>query len=445
MEKLSFWRRLRPGRMSLHVPLPKRKRRWTMLALLLLLLALTMDADTPHRTPTEEAIAQDRFGLVEWSALNLAKGAQDALLDLLPGGAPFKSERREALERYFELGNRVRRIEGALRLAVAQGGAGANPRVEELQQELADLRRQRDGLSDLVEWTIGQAVAGVLREAGLERNWGPLHPLFPPVSFEITRVPRLIVVSPRDRIANEEARLLEADIAPKRMEELEAAVGPAQDKSAMVTRIGGVATFPALVSDSQSLRATVHTIAHEWLHHYWFFHPLGQAYYESPEMASLNETAADLAGRELGDMALLALGEAPPAPPAPAEAEAPLPAPSTKPPWFDFAAEMRETRLRTDELLAEDRVDEAEAYMEDRRRRFVEHGYTIRVLNQAYFAFYGAYAESPASSSPIGAQVRRFREHTEGIGDFVLRFREFSTYQEFLDYVDSLPAQGETP
>ena len=42
--------------------------------------------------------------------------------------------------------------------------------------------------------------------------------------------------------------------------------------------------------------------------------------------------------------------------------------------------------------------------MEERRLLMVEHGYPIRVLNQAYFAFHGAYAESPASSSPIGAQ-----------------------------------------
>ena len=76
---------------------------------------------------------------------------------------------------------------------------------------------------------------------------------------------------------------------------------------------------------------------------------------------------------------------------------------------------------------------------------FVEHGYAIRVLNQAYFAFHGTYAESPASSSPIGAQVRRFRQHSESAGDFVLRIREFSTYQQFLDYLDTLPPGDEAP
>lgn len=412
-------------------------------AALLLLLTLTLDADALRLTPTQESIAGDRFGLVEWIGLNLLEGAQDALIDLLPGGVPFENERLDIVERYFDLGAEARRIEGTLALAVARGGATANPSADALQAELRGIRRERDAMADVVELTIREAVLDVIRAEGLERRWGPVDTVFPPVSFRITRVPRLIVVSPRDRIANEESRLLDADVTPLRMEQLEEAVGPAQGRSAVVTRIGGVATYPALVSDSQSLRSAVHTVVHEWLHHYWFFHPLGRAYYDSPETVTLNETAADLASRELGDLALQALGEAPPPPSVSAPAQ-PAASPP-EPPAFDFAAEMRETRLRTDELLAAGMVDEAEAYMEERRRLFVEHGYALRVLNQAYFAFHGAYAESPASSSPIGAQVRRFREHTGTTGDFVRRIREFSSYQEFLDFLATLPPAEDSP
>jgi len=55
---------------------------------------------------------------------------------------------------------------------------------------------------------------------------------------------------------------------------------------------------------------------------------------------------------------------------------------------------MRETRIRVDKLLAQGRIEEAEAYMEERRQEFVAHGYYIRKLNQAYFAFHGAYADT---------------------------------------------------
>ena len=92
---------------------------------------------------------------------------------------------------------------------------------------------------------------------------------------------------------------------------------------------------------------------------------------------------------------------------------APLPAPESglhdRDEHFGFNEEMRETRLRVDELLANGKVGEAEAYMEERRLFFVENGYPIRRLNQAYFAFQGTYAENAASSSPIAGQLNRFR------------------------------------
>jgi len=60
----------------------------------------------------------------------------------------------------------------------------------------------------------------------------------------------------------------------------------------------------------------------------------------------------------------------------------------------------------------EGEITKAENYMELRRQIFVEHGYLIRKLNQAYFAFYGAYAENPVSAAgedPVGPAVRELR------------------------------------
>ena len=73
--------------------------------------------------------------------------------------------------------------------------------------------------------------------------------------------------------------------------------------------------------------------------------------------------------------------------------------PGTSPPPFDFNAEMHQTRVIVDRLLAQGKIDDAESYMEQRRVFFWENGYHIRKLNQAYFAFYGAYADQPAGSS----------------------------------------------
>src|SRR5690606_25008448 len=94
----------------------------------------------------------------------------------------------------------------------------------------------------------------------------------------------------------------------------------------------------------------------------------------------------------------------PPAPP-PDPNAAPPP-----PPAFDLGAEMHETRVTVDQLLADGRVEEAEAYMEARRQVFVANGYLIRKLNQAYFAFYGGYqaggVPGVGGEDPIGPALR---------------------------------------
>jgi hypothetical protein len=97
---------------------------------------------------------------------------------------------------------------------------------------------------------------------------------------------------------------------------------------------------------------------------------------------------------------------------------------------------MRETRLRVDELLEQGLVEEAEAYMETRRRLFVEHGHGIRKLNQAYFAFHGTYAVSPASSSPVAGQLEQVRAQAPDIGGFIRTVARFGSYAKLLDYVE---------
>ena len=97
---------------------------------------------------------------------------------------------------------------------------------------------------------------------------------------------------------------------------------------------------------------------------------------------------------------------------------------------------MRETRVRTDELLSQGLTEEAEAYMEERRRFLVDNGFNIRKLNQAYFAFHGTYAEHPGSVSPIAGQIRELRSRSPDIGAFVRTVAAFGTYEEFLEHLE---------
>ncbi len=103
---------------------------------------------------------------------------------------------------------------------------------------------------------------------------------------------------------------------------------------------------------------------------------------------------------------------------------------------FSFNANMRKTRLRVDELLAAGKVEEAEAYMEQRRQKLVEMGYYIRKLNQAYFAFYGSYAAGKgwaAATNPVGEQLRILRERSPTLAGFLTTVARMSSYEDLLD------------
>jgi hypothetical protein len=162
----------------------------------------------------------------------------------------------------------------------------------------------------------------------------------------------------------------------------------------------------------------------------------------SPELRTMNETVASIAGNELGK-ALIAKYYPEYLPPEPQATEpsngSEQPTPPS-PPVFDFNKEMHLTRVTADRLLAEGKIDQAESYMEMRRRFLWDNGYHIRKLNQAYFAFYGAYADQPggaAGEDPVGAAVRLLRDKSPTLKDFVNRIAWMWNYDQLVQAVGS--------
>ena len=103
---------------------------------------------------------------------------------------------------------------------------------------------------------------------------------------------------------------------------------------------------------------------------------------------------------------------------------------------------MHETRLQVDQLLADGKIEEAEAYMERRRERLVEHGYIIRRLNQAYFAFHGAYADSPrgaAGADPVGEAVRELWARSESPAAFLRTMAWMNSFDDLLRELGRTP------
>jgi hypothetical protein len=100
---------------------------------------------------------------------------------------------------------------------------------------------------------------------------------------------------------------------------------------------------------------------------------------------------------------------------------------------------MHTTRVTVDGLLARGLIERAERFMEYQREYFWKNGYQVRKLNQAYFAFYGAYADQPggaAGEDPVGPAVRSLRERSQGLADFLKRISGMTSYDQLAQAVN---------
>jgi hypothetical protein len=211
---------------------------------------------------------------------------------------------------------------------------------------------------------------------------------------------------------------------------LENNVDSGLDVSSLVVPVGGIGTYPTMVMRSTALDWLSDTIAHEWTHNWLALQPLGLNYETSPELRTMNETTASISGHEI---AVLVLKHYYPELPPGNTVQVSYPSLSPAQAGFNFNAEMHTTRVHVDELLAQGRITEAENYMEQRRLFFWKNGYAIRKLNQAYFAFYGAYADTPggpAGEDPVGPAVRELRAQRSSLAGFLKTIARMDSFQQ---------------
>ena len=403
--------------------------------ILRVLLAIALAAvlhvnDGVHFNTAERASASFRYSLVGWEAGNLLDKWTHRLSTLLPWTQNGPG-RHAALDSYLELSREIGRLRYEIDRA-ASAPTHDHEVLSALQSELSIAKAARMAVRNDAEEVIEATVSAVLSDLGLG-SYGPVD--YPPVDIRLDDPPSVVVTSPRHTISRGDEALVVPGLSVIEREGIEEALLSELDLSALVSDIGGVATYPAIVRSGFPLRHILQTAAHEWFHHYLVAHltPLGLRTYQSNEMLTINETLADLFGREIGDMAYIRLGGTIDPPRDTTQAEAP---PEER--GFDFGREMRTTRLRVDSLLAEGEIEEAETYMEERRRVFVENGYHLRKINQAYFAFAGTYAEQPASSDPVGEGIRRLRSAAPDLVTFISMVSDVGTPEDFAALVQGL-------
>jgi hypothetical protein len=301
----------------------------------------------------------------------------------------------------------------------------ADPTVADPEAASRDLRSDLEAgearlanLAPLAEAVLQAQLMSVALESGL----GFLGQVLPPSLYQVSELPLNLVVSPRNEIRRAMDVSLEPGLNLDAIDRLETSVFDTLDYAALVVPIGGLGSYPTMVMQTTNLVWLTEVIAHEWVHNYLTLRPLGINYATSPELRTINETTASLAGKELGRM-ILEKYYPEQLPPAPSKSGDPSPTPAPDPEAFDFRAEMRITRVETDRLLSLGKVAEAEAYLEARRQVFWENGFLIRKLNQAYFAFYGAYNDQPgggaAGADPVGPAVVAYRARFSSLADFL--------------------------
>jgi hypothetical protein len=361
------------------------------------------------------------FDFVQWEAQALTGKARQEVIS--PQGLLDEADRTQLVLDYLDLVSRIHQVEGVISRVYTDPDIDDPEMASQgARAHLAELREQQAKLQGTAEAILEEQISMVLTEEG----FGFLGRVLPPVSFRFTPLPNYLIISPRSEIRLMHGVMLRGDIDLEQMEEIEAEIDAAFDVSSLIVPIGGLAVYPAMMYETSSLTWGIGATAHEWVHHYFFFWltAVGRYYEARPDVRTINETAADLAGAAIKDRVLARYYPEflpPPASPSPQPDASPSPTP--EPPAYDFVAEMRETRVTVDGLLAEGKIDAAESYMEQRRRFFVEHGEALRKLNQAYFAFYGAYASEPgggaAGSNPIGGPVQELWAASPSIKAFL--------------------------
>lgn len=343
-------------------------------------------------------------------------------------------QHRQIIEDYFRFLSQSRKFEQQILEAYSNPNEISQTEITSLENNLNLITRRLNHQTVLAEAVFQYQISQAIAEMRITNFASP----FPPVLLKTTSLPKQLIISPRNMIRQEKSISIREDITLKEMVELEEIIEENTDYSALVVPIGGVGTYPSMIIQTTYLPNLLDTSAHEWTHNFLVFRPLGIRYGTSPALRTMNETTANIAGGEImqtvlklyypeyihispilsQDLQALATNDV-------VEMDE----------VFIFSKEMYLTRNQVDKLLVEGKIEEAEIYMEERRLVFWENGYQIRKINQAYFSFYGAYADSPYSAAgrdPVGENVRLFRSRQPDLRSFIRKISWMYNYHQLI-------------
>jgi hypothetical protein len=254
------------------------------LALLLVVLLLNLVSEGPPpaclKTQVNRILAGERFDFVGWEV--------EALLDKLahhliaPQRYVDEAARHDFFLDYLGLVADIQWAEWEIHRTYT------DPEVQdpeaataELRAHVAALRAEEKARQMLAEAILEEQIACTLADEG----FGVLGQEFPPIGAHFTPLPLLLVVSPRDHIESILSPYLRHGLDTARREAIEEQVdttsfdvasperSPERSRrrlgkvSSLVTGIGGLSAYPAMLLESSSLNWIAEVAAHEWTHH----------------------------------------------------------------------------------------------------------------------------------------------------------------------------------
>lgn len=380
-----------------------------------------------------DLVGNKHFRYVTWTAEALFNKAVSASLK----AEKFLNDQKQTalVEAYFKNAHALEEDERLLMTLYSQPGQKNNAQqVDAAKKKYDKARASFEGMSPLTEAVLQNQTERTLLDLG----FGVAGQIFPPVLYQVSDLPLNLILSTRSKIETVMGMSLKPGMDPIEMDELENEIKSSFDISGLIEPVGGVGTYPSMVMRTGNIHWLTDTVAHEWTHNYLSLRPLGIRYFKNYAMRSINETTASLSGRDIGRAVIakfypnqIRIGFIP----------------MIKMSWvvsedeieqagINFQHEMHKTRIRVDDLLEKGEVEAAEAYMEARRMVFWDAGYHIRKINQAYFAFYGSYSDTPggaAGEDPIGLAVRGLRYSFKRLKPFIDTIQGVRSFSDLID------------
>ena len=385
------------------------KPNWPLFGLVALLFFALPLASVLGSSLTDSKLEKNKYELWSWEIKHLP----NALISNIGKSNSSIHENRKAVVEYF-------RLTSLLRTEMAK------PLPEELI--LKNLGDEREKIEDSVEIFLQVLIHNAVKEADLTTQFPLLKNtsfVWPPVAIELETPPLVLVRSDRNKITRKGDTLLKPGLSEETIISIENETD-SDETASLVVQIGGLATYPSSVLNLRTYSTILEIAAHEWIHHYLAFHPLGQKYWDSQRFREINETTANIAGRAIADLI---------------QRKNPLTFPKNmdgrasvekeRVTSINVSDEFRNLRAKVDELLNKGQISEAESLMLKTQDFLNANGFNIRKINQAYFAFYGTYTDLPQSSSPIGPKIKEIWELTgRNIRVFLTTMRTISSVND---------------